>query len=162
MLVRRFLVLQSLLLWQGGFLFYALVVVPIGTDFLGSATQQGFVTQRVTHWLNRIGWFALAILAMDALATAPRRRLRFWLVVVATILNTVLTFGLHGTLSERLDFEEHRIREREGFYSLHRWYLIVSGVQWFLVFVFSILTLSAWRAHDGHPGAALRILFNRR
>lgn len=162
MLLRRFLVLQSLLLWQGGFLFYALVVVPIGTDFLGSATHQGFVTQRVTLWLNRIGWVALAILAVDALATAPRRRLRFWLVVLATILNALLAFWLHGTISERLDFDEHRIRQREGFYSLHRWYLIVSGLQWLAMLAFSAFTLSAWRAHDGHPGAALRWLFNRR
>lgn len=162
MLCRRFLVLQLLLLWQGGFLFYALVVVPVGTDFLGSATQQGFVTQRVTVWLNRIGWFALAICAMDALATAPRRRLRFWLVVLAAILNSLLTFWLHGALSERLDFDEHRLREREGFYGLHRWYLVCSALQWFAMFLFSLASLSAWRAHDGHPGAALRWLFNRK
>ncbi len=161
MLLRRFLVLQSLLLWQGGFLFYALVVVPVGTDFLGSATQQGFVTQRVTLWLNRIGWFALAILAMDALATAPRRRLRFRLVVLAAILNAVLTFWLHGALTERLDFDEHRLRERDGFYGLHRWYLILAALQWFAMLVFALASLSAWRAHDGHPGAALRRLFNR-
>lgn len=162
MLLRRFLVLQSLLLWQGGFLFYALVVVPVGTDFLGSATQQGFVTQRVTLWLNRIGWVALAILAMDALAMAPRRRLRFWLVVLATILNGLLTFWLHRALSERLDFDEHRLRERDGFYGLHRWYLLLSTIQWLAMFAYSLATLSAWRAHDGHPGAALRWLFNRK
>ena len=33
--VRRFLVFQTLLLWQGGFLFYTAVVVTIGTQVLG-------------------------------------------------------------------------------------------------------------------------------
>lgn len=162
MLLRRFLVLQLLLLWQGGFLFYALVVVPIGTDFLGSATQQGFVTQHVTLWLNRIGVFALIVLTVDALATAAYRRLRFWIVVLTAICHLVLIFWLHGALSGRLDFDEHRIRERDGFYTLHRWYLIVSTFQWLLMLGYALATLAAWRARDSHPGAALRQIFNRR
>jgi hypothetical protein len=148
MLLRRFLVLQSLLLWQGGFLFYALIVVPIGTDFLGSATQQGFVTHRVTLWLNRLGWFALFAFVVDSRATASHKMLRFRLIAIAMILQAILVFWLHGALSDRLDFEEHRLREREGFYNLHRWYLIVSSVQWITMLAFSAYTLAAWSRDD--------------
>ncbi|MFM8571811.1 MAG: hypothetical protein ACKOAU_09465 [Pirellula sp.] len=36
-------------LWWGGLSFYAIVVVPIGTEQIGSVAQ-GFITQRVTQW----------------------------------------------------------------------------------------------------------------
>lgn len=162
MLLRRFLVLQMLLLWQGGFLFYALVVVPVGTELLGSATAQGIVTARVTLWLNRIGWLALFAFALDARMTTPRKMPRFVWIGIATLLHAILVFGLHGPLLERLDFEEHRIRGRDGFYTLHRWYLILSAVQWLAMLAFASLTLAAWRAADSDPGAALRRIFNRR
>jgi len=32
LLARRFLTIAALMFWQGGFTFYAAVVVPIGTD----------------------------------------------------------------------------------------------------------------------------------
>ena len=34
--------------WWGGLCFYAVVVVPIGTELIGSV-EQGFITQRVTQ-----------------------------------------------------------------------------------------------------------------
>ncbi len=161
MLLRRFFVLQSLLLWQGGFFFYALVVVPIGTEFLGSATQQGFVTQRVTLWINRIGWAALAIAMIDSLTVVPRMRLRVALLGLSFLFQAALVFWLHDALSGRLDFDELRIRERGGFYDLHRWYLILSGLQWLVMLAFLFVTLLAWRAVDSHPGVALRKIFKR-
>src|SRR5215471_8442423 len=39
--------------WWGGLCFYAVVVVPIGTEEIG-AVEQGFITQRVTWWHNLI------------------------------------------------------------------------------------------------------------
>ena len=51
-ILRRFFVLQSLMLWQGGFLFYAAVVVPIGTDVLGGSFEQGRITRFVTEQMN--------------------------------------------------------------------------------------------------------------
>ena len=41
-------------IWWGGLSFYALFVVPIGTEIVGGF-EQGFITQRVTNWLNAIG-----------------------------------------------------------------------------------------------------------
>src|SRR5579871_1207813 len=68
-LVRRYLVLTALMFWQGGFTFYAAVVVPIGTAQLGGATEQGFITRHVAWYLNVAGAVALVILAWDAAAT---------------------------------------------------------------------------------------------
>ena len=63
-LVRRFLVLAALMFWQGGFTFYAAVVVPIGTAQLGGATEQGFITRHVAWYLNLVGAVALGFLFM--------------------------------------------------------------------------------------------------
>ena len=50
--LRRFLVLAALMFWQGGFTFYAAVVIKVGQDVLGSHRRQGFVTRRVAQYLN--------------------------------------------------------------------------------------------------------------
>jgi hypothetical protein len=63
--LRRLLVLQFLLLWQGGFVFYTAVVVPAGTAVLGSAAAQGAITARVTDTLNLIGLLSLFMLAAE-------------------------------------------------------------------------------------------------
>src|SRR2546428_9021513 len=72
--LRRFLVLAALMFWQGGFTFYAAVVVPVGQQVLGSDLEQGFITRQVTQWLNVAGAVALVPLAWDVLAAERRRR----------------------------------------------------------------------------------------
>jgi len=49
--IRRMVLLVSLMFWQGGLMFYGGVVVPVGGRVLGSETKQGFVTQSVTNHL---------------------------------------------------------------------------------------------------------------
>ncbi len=66
-LLRRFLVLLALFFWQGGFTFYAAVVVPIGQHVFGHL-RQGFVTRQVTVYLNLAGAVALLILVWDLFA----------------------------------------------------------------------------------------------
>src|SRR5262249_50137002 len=86
-IVRRFLVLLTLLFWQGGFTFYAAVVVPIGTQVLGSTAEQGRITRRVTPYLNLSGVAGLVFLGWDIGAGRDplrrRRRLRWltWLLL---------------------------------------------------------------------------------
>jgi hypothetical protein len=146
-LLRRFLVVQLLLFWQGGFLFYAAVVVPVATEQFG-AKEQGFVTQRVTVWLNRIGWLALAVCAWDVRANRRFRPPRWLILLVVAAVQAVLVFWLHDLLSAQLDFDERRFRTRDGFYSRHAWYLILSTIQWVLMLAFAALTLAAWRTED--------------
>ena len=93
----RYLLILALAVWLGGLTFYALIVVPIGTDILGS-TGQGFITQRVTNQLNLVASGVLVLL----LANVARRRGRLltatWLVLAATqvaliLMHPWLTFG---------------------------------------------------------------------
>ena len=52
----------ALSLWWGGLTFYAGFVVPIGSR-VTDATTQGFVTQRVTVWLNILALLTVALFA---------------------------------------------------------------------------------------------------
>jgi hypothetical protein len=65
---RRFVVIYAFLLWQGGFVVYGGVVVPIGSDQLGSDLAQGLITQRVSVWLNIFGVVWCLALGWDCLA----------------------------------------------------------------------------------------------
>src|SRR5262245_34684437 len=79
--LRRFLVLTALMFWQGGFVFYSAVVVPIGGQIYGPI-EQGFVTRQVTTYLNLSGAVGLVLLGLDVLLTGdpfrPRRWVRWW------------------------------------------------------------------------------------
>jgi hypothetical protein len=155
---RRFLVLAALMFWQGGFTFYASVVVPIGQQVLASPLDQGFITRRVTEYLNLSGAAALVILAIDLVACrceAPwGRRLRWlcWLGMAATL---GALFWLHPRLDQLLDVEARQIRTHMGaaFRSGHRWYLWLSTFQWGFALLFAWLTLRAWRREDRTPAA---------
>ena len=150
-MLRRFLVVQLLLLWQGGFLFYTAGVVPVGTRVLGSAAAQGAITARVTDTLNVIGVIALAGLALDLIfARNPSRRRAVcrwsaWLLAVAC---QGLLFYLHLRLESHMDDERRYVTTLTQFYPLHRVYLWTSTVQWAACLLLTWWTLRAWRAED--------------
>jgi hypothetical protein len=148
--LRRFAVLQLLMLWQGGFLFYTSVVVPLGTQ-LNGPTGQGAVTARVTEWLNLIGAVALAALALDlAFARDPNRRrtaCRWWTWFVAFACQYLLFF-FHACLDHFMDDARRRVVVREAFYPAHRAYLWVSTVQWLAGLLLAWWSVRAWRAED--------------
>ena len=153
--VRRFLVFQTLLLWQGGFLFYTAVVVPEGTRVLGSAAAQGAITTRVTDALNACGVVGLGLLAWDLGVTrdpAPRRTAaRWWCWAVAAACQFVLVVA-HQLLDSFMDPGRRFVVIRPPFYPVHRVYLWASTVQWLACLVFGWLTLRAWAAEG--PGGA--------
>ncbi|OWK43002.1 hypothetical protein [Fimbriiglobus ruber] len=150
--VRRFLVFQVFLLWQGGFLFYSAVVVPVGTDIHG-AREQGLVTQEVTNWLNLAGAAWAAAFLWDVVATPDpnrlRRRVRWagWLVCVALLAVLV---GLHVELDKLVDSGGRR-----WFLIVHGAYLWISTAQWVLGLVLAWTTLRAWST-ESVPRAADR------
>lgn len=147
--LRRFLVVQALLLWQGGFLFYAAVVVPTGTELLGSSGQ-GAITARVTDALNAIGFGALALLALDVwFACDPnRRRVTYrWAVWGFALACQCALVYLHLQLDALMDGERRHVTGT-GFYATHRVYLWVSCVQWVAYLLLTWLTLRAWRDED--------------
>ncbi len=132
--VQSWLAVTLFAVWWGGFTFYAAVVVPTGHEVLHSSIRQGFITQAVTGRLNVLGVAALLMLVWQRWAqptadAAPNRRLLFatWLVMAIALVGL---FWLHPYLDQLLDQGGHSIIDEERFYSLHRWYLLISTVQW--------------------------------
>lgn len=152
--LRRLLLLLALMVWQGGFMFYGAVVVPVGAEVLGSHREQGFVTQRVTNYLNVAGTVALAVWCWDVAAgrAAGGHRLRWigWGLLV--VLLGVLVW-LHPRLDELLNADGFRILDPPGYRHLHQWYLVVSTIQWAGAVVLTALTIRAWQMADSaHQG----------
>ncbi|CAN5624153.1 hypothetical protein BH11PLA2_BH11PLA2_35410 [soil metagenome] len=149
-MVLRFLLIQSLMLWQGGFLFYALVVVPIGSEILGKV-DQGFVTRQVTFWMNTVGFICLTLMLIETTLTQDPSRKRKYRRHALMLLNAALLVSLvqqRSGLDRLLDERSHTVNEPDRFYQAHEWYLTVVGIQWFLMLAAAWLTLTAWRAAD--------------
>jgi hypothetical protein len=143
--LRRFLVIQALMLWQGGFLFYAAVVVPTGTDVLGSF-EQGRVTRHVTDSMNVIGAVALAILAWDQVCSPTLRRTR-WAMWATLAVGLVMLALLHPRIESYVDFSAAGgISDYPAFYFWHRVYLYVTSTQWFISLAYVAATLGSWAA----------------
>jgi hypothetical protein len=150
-LFRRLLLLLLLMFWQGGFTFYASVVVPIGTDLLGSAIKQGTITRQVTDWMNVAGAVALSAWAWDIAADparTPNRQRARWLLWISLALLLAALVWLHPRLDALFDAENLRLLDLDAFTVLHRWYLWLGTAQWAggIVLIFS--TLHTWRASD--------------
>jgi hypothetical protein len=151
--LRRFLVIQALALWQGGFLFYAAFVVPVGTSVLGSSADQGAITRRVTDYLNGCGVAALVVCLWDLGrghrgGALSRGRWLLW-VGMALILGGLI--ALHVPMESLLDDPAAGSAGRMHFRSLHRIYLWLSTAQWLLALAYVYVTLRAWRQED-NPG----------
>ncbi len=146
--LRRFLVLAALMFWQGGFTFYAAVVVPIGQRNLGPV-DQGFLTREVTQYLNLAGAVALGILVWDLVAprTARRQRLR-WLSWLGMVVSLLVLAWLHHHLDGLLDLSATRVVDRRHFRAGHRAYLWMSTFQWACGVTYCWLALRAWRIED--------------
>jgi len=130
LLIFRFLCLVSLSVWVGGFTFYSAVVIPVLHESLGSL-ETGYVTQRVTDYLNAAGVLAVALWWLSAWADRPAvsglaGRARLGLLAATTLLLAGL-IALHRVMDGRL--ESGGLRD---FYPLHRAYLVASTAQWFV------------------------------
>jgi hypothetical protein len=155
-LVRRWLLLWALMFWQGGFTFYGGVVVPVGSAVLGSEREQGFITRKVTNYLNLAGAVALAVWGWDLSAMrrmSPGGRWLRWAIWAGLVLSLALLVWIHPRLDELLDPEDVKVLDRHRFRSLHERYLIVSTVQWAGCLLLTALTIRAWRDEDVHPAA---------
>jgi hypothetical protein len=153
-LVRRFLVIGALMFWQGGFVFYAAIVVPIGTELLGSAKEQGFLTRRVAQQMNLAGAVALLPLAWDVVAARDPSAIRRWArfgTCAGMLAALFVLLWLHPQLDRLLSPDSEPVRhihDRPAFRLRHRWYLWIITVQWGLALVYLGMTLWSWRALD--------------
>lgn len=110
-------------IWWGGLSFYAMVVVPIGSDVIGS-TQQGFITQRVTQWHNAISCLFMVLLLVEAYR---RRSLALSLCGLLLLASNVGLIVWHRRLTS-LMFQSPSIPET--FYDQHAVYLWITTIEW--------------------------------
>ena len=145
----------TLMFWQGGFMFYGAVVVPVGSEVLGSHREQGFVTRSVTNYLNGAGVLCLAVWCWDVFqgrrTGSKWHRLR-WILWATLAAALALQGWLHLRLDELLDPQAFHILDRHGFNRLHQWYLIISTIQWIGAIVLAVLTIWAWKENDAANG----------
>jgi hypothetical protein len=113
----------------------------------GSPIEQGFVTRRVTNYLNLAGAVALSLLFWDLAATRQKSRPRAvsWGVMAVALC---LLAWLHPRLDLFLDAKVMQVLDDDGFYVAHQVYLITSAVQWASGLVFLFTTLRVWRTED--------------
>ena len=143
LLVLRFLCLLSLSVWVGGFTFYSAVVIPVLHESLGSL-ETGYVTQRVTDYLNAASGVAVALWWLAAWADRPdgpsfAGRARLGLLAATTLILAGL-IALHRIMDGRLESGSLR-----GFYPLHRAYLVASTAQWLVNLGLMAVVLVLWR-----------------
>jgi len=149
-LLRRLLVVQMLMLWMGGFVFYTAVVVPIGTEVLGSALEQSRITRWVSRSINLIGIATLAVLLIETACCRPARRAGIVMLVCTlsmAILTTVL-IGVRNHMLTLVNFDAMVIVNREELHGWHRVYLWTISLQWAISVVYLLTMLSAWRSID--------------
>ena len=150
--LRRFLCLCALLFWQGGFTFYATVVIPIAGVVLDPKLHlRARITDAATNVLNLAGVVAAFLLLWDVAASADPCRRRFWFRgVLWAILSVTLAalFPLHYWL-EMLDPPGGTgPTDAAIFYRAHQIYLWVSTAQWLAALVYLGVTIRTWRAED--------------
>lgn len=152
--LRRFVLIMALLFWQGGFMFYASVVVTVGANTLGSELLQGFITESVTNYLNVAGAFCITVWGMslwcDPRSTSGRIR-SDWLLWSTLLATLGVLLQLHPRMDQCLDFESRIVLNMQRFHSLHRIYLITSTAQWLISCILLWLTLARWIGIENGP-----------
>jgi hypothetical protein len=145
----RFVSVLVLIIWVGGFTFYGAAVIPILHRMFDSA-QAGRVTALATDVLNRVGgvtvglWWLLVLLER---ASGARwyRLVRLGLLSTSTIMLGVLVW-LHAVMDQHL-----AATGLARFYPLHRAYLIVSTVHWFVNVSIVWVSLALWDGTRQRP-----------
>lgn len=113
-------------IWWGGLTFYALVVVPKGTEQIGSL-EQGFITQKVTLWHNVFSVLMILALARESIRVGSRV-LALECGILAIL--TILLVALHAWLTTQMDPSNQALAI--GFYQWHATYLWLTATEWFL------------------------------
>src|SRR5579872_2620173 len=112
--------------WWRALTFYGMVVVPEGTEQLGSQTQ-GLVTQQVTRTLNLAGDAVILLLFFELRRSGTRSR---WAALIVFAVCQIVLYGVHAWLSALLQPANGQSVDRAWFYDVHRIYLLTTAVQW--------------------------------
>jgi hypothetical protein len=152
LLLRRFLVMLALIFWQGGFMFYGAVTLPVIRELFGS--EGSFVTQRVTMGINLAGTIALLVTFFDLyLSPLPSKRWR-WLVWLLMFLPQPVMVWMHHEMSAQMLSRGFRPNFDSFMSNWHRPYLVLSSLQWLVGMICVWQSLRAWREEDKSSLAA--------
>ena len=144
-LIRRFVLLVSLMFWQGGFMFYGGVVVPVGGRILGSETKQGFITQSVTNYLNLAGLVCLLIWVEHLWHERKRGVTRIeWGLLICLGLSLGMLAGIHWNMDQTLDSRSASVVDPARFDLSHKMYIGISSLQWLAGLLLLLLTIRRW------------------
>lgn len=133
----------ALLIWWGGFTFYAGIVVPVGMDVLRSHTQMGFITQEVSKYLNVISLMLFILYAYSLRNHKFTEDVLIEQIVSFSLIGfQILLFVIHYFLTNSLDFEHHIVLNPDKFYVFHRIYLIIETLIWLVV---SLILIKSFR-----------------
>ena len=122
----RFFLHLAWAIWWGGIFFYGAVVVPIGTEAIGSV-EQGFITQKVSRVHNVV---AIAFLICLAFETARTRSRLIGILTATLAINVLFLVRWHSHLSGLLSVHDHSVSS--GFYQQHAVYLGLIAFEWLL------------------------------
>ena len=146
---RRMVMVVSLMFWQGGFMFYGGVVVPVGGRILGSETKQGFITQSVTNYLNLAGAVCLIVwlehLWHDRLNGVSKSEWGLWIFAAVSV---IVLAGIHVKMDHLLSVESSSVLDPEWFGRFHRLYLVTSSMLWLASLALLFLAVLRWSRHD--------------
>ncbi len=126
-------------------MFYGGVVVPVGTKILGSETQQGFITQSVTNYLNLAGAVCL-IVWLEHLWHSRREGVSAtewggWCFLAISLIGLA---GIHFQMDRILVAETTSVIDPKKFGLLHKMHIGTSSLQWFASLILLFLTLRRW------------------
>lgn len=126
--------------WWGGLCFYAIVVIPIGTEQIGSV-EQGFITQQVTWWHNVL----CAVFAASLLFEAYRRRNSrlLWATAIMLTFISILLVERHAYLTKQMNFQDRSVAS--DFYSQHAVYLWITAAEWIVGLMVPFVLIYATR-----------------
>jgi len=151
-IARRFLMLCALGWWLGGLTFYSLVVIRASHQIVGNHTKVGFITQKATMGLNRIGTGALALMLWNVAAcwrpSKPWTRRALAAAWIAAAAAHAWIFVLHGRLDAMLDFQARQVQAGVSFKGPHELYLIATSIEWTAGMVYLLAALMGWRQED--------------
>jgi predicted membrane protein len=151
--IHRTLLIASFAIWFGGFGFYAAIVVPVGTDVLGSANAQGMITRRVTESMNVFCAIAAGMMLIELFVSWKRSRISdravLSMLAIAVLALLIALFVLHPMMDQMIDPQSGNISDRKRFYSLHRAYLWISTFQWAAGWIWLSILIKSWYSNDG-------------
>lgn len=150
-LARRFLVVLALMFWQGGFMFYGAVTVPVTREVLRGRAEPSQITEQVTQWMNLIGTVAILVKFLDCWSSPLLRRWWRWAGWLILAAPQPVIVWMHREMSGQMSAPGFHGSNMHSFHHWHQVYLLLNTLQWLGGMIFLIQSIKSWRMEDMAP-----------